>query len=242
MNLITNGVTFKIGDDSYHTYDDFNLILENCVISPAEAKVYTIDVPGRNGKLDVTASITKSLVYNNRTITFTFRLKRKSNASFLTSYSLIQNHINGRQGRIILDDDKGHYYIGRISVDSFQSSKALGTIVISCDVEPFKMSLIHAGDDWLWDPFSFYDGVIYPTTLWIDGTEEVILPSEGLEVSPSFYVSGSTGLTLQYGDKTYNLPNEKTTTIKDIILTTGETSVTLVGNGYVRIIYEGGAL
>ena len=242
MNLITNGVTFNIGDDSYHTYDDFNLILENCVISPAEAKVYTIDVPGRNGKLDVTASITRSLVYQNRTITLTLRLKRNSNASFLASYSLVQNHINGKRGHIILDDDKGHYYVGRINVDSFQSSMRLGTIVIACDVEPFKLSVCHAGEDWLWDPFSFYDGVIYPGTVWIDGSEEIVLPSEGLEVSPSFHVTGSTGLVLQYGDKEYNLPNEQTTLIRDITLTTGETTVTLVGDGFVQIIYEGGAL
>ena len=88
MNQIVNGVTFNINNDSYHTYDDFNLILENCVISPAEAKVYTIDVPGRNGKLDVTASITRSLVYQNRTITLTLRLKRNSNASNASRFAL----------------------------------------------------------------------------------------------------------------------------------------------------------
>lgn len=242
MNQIVNGVTFNINNDSYHTYDDFNLILENCVISPAEAKVYTIDVPGRNGKLDVTASITKSLVYKNRTITLTFKLKRNANSSFLASYSKVQNLIHGRQGRIILDDDKGHYYIGRINVDSFQSSRMIGTIVIVCDVEPFKKSINHAGDDWLWDPFSFYDGVIYPSTVWIDGTEDIILPSEGLEVVPKFVVTGSTGLILKYNGVDYPLENEATTTINDIILTTGETTIRLVGNGYVRIIYEGGAL
>ena len=53
---------------------------------------------------------------------------------------------------------------------------------------------------------------------------------------------GRSGNKNRNSDKEYNLPNEQTKLIRDITLTTGETTVTLVGNGFVQIIYEGGAL
>lgn len=64
-----NGVKFG----SKHSYDDWGLILKSRpVISPPSPKTIYIDVPGADGIIDLTESMTGEVKFNNRTITFEF--------------------------------------------------------------------------------------------------------------------------------------------------------------------------
>ncbi len=54
-----------IGDKN--TYSDFGLIpMSRPVISPPEPKVSYLEIPGRNGVLDLTETLTGSITYENR--------------------------------------------------------------------------------------------------------------------------------------------------------------------------------
>lgn len=60
----------KIGN--IHTYNDWKLILTKVEKSFPEPKTETQEVPGMNGILDLTESLSDDIKYKNRIITLTF--------------------------------------------------------------------------------------------------------------------------------------------------------------------------
>lgn len=113
------GITFG----TYHSYDDFNLLLTSKEVAAPKVKTIEIDVPGADGALDLTE----------------FFGEPKS--EFLTLFSTIKNAIHGKMQRIILDDDPLFYYVGRCFVSSFTNEKNIGKISVECDCEPYKYKL-----------------------------------------------------------------------------------------------------
>ena len=52
-----------------HTYTDYGLYVTNTnPVEPPEVKAEYIEVPGRNGQIDLTEALTGYTVYNNRQI------------------------------------------------------------------------------------------------------------------------------------------------------------------------------
>lgn len=54
---------------TYHTYDDFNMILSEKRIGSPSPKIETIDVPGGDGVLDLTEYF-GDVKYGNRNLSF----------------------------------------------------------------------------------------------------------------------------------------------------------------------------
>lgn len=129
-----NGVTFG----GYHSYDDFNLILTNIEIEPPEVQTYTVEVPGRNGVLDLTDSLFDGEVkYSNRTVKFEFDSVNFS-SSWHDENSTLLDSIHGQKLKIVLDEDPEYYYYGRITAENKYES---GEVVINIDAQPFKYKL-----------------------------------------------------------------------------------------------------
>ena len=221
-----------------HSYDDFDLILQKKDLSLPEPKTEQIEVTGRNGAIDLTESLVDEVTFKNRTITFTFVVL---NGLLYWSKALsdLTNYLHGRKMQIILDADKTFYYYGRCTVDKFESKQRLATIVVKCDVEPFKIEVNGAGMPWLWDTFSFINGIIHVNEVTVSGTKTVNLLNRRKVVSPTFTCSEA--MVVTFDSVTYNLPAGKTT-VYDIRLQEGDNEVTFTGNGTVKIEYKGGSL
>lgn len=71
----------------------------------------------------------------------------------------ISSYIHGRRMQIILDSDQYHYYDGRCYIDRLWANKAIGTLVVKCGASPYKYEIL-AVSSWIWNTFSFVDGVI----------------------------------------------------------------------------------
>ena len=54
-------------------------------------------------------------------------------------YSKIQDALHGKRMKIVLDDDSGYYYMGRIEVSAFTNDKNIGQISIDCTCEPLEV-------------------------------------------------------------------------------------------------------
>lgn len=172
-----------------HTYDDLGLILSQRTISVPEPKLETVEIPGMDGELDLTESL-GPVRYKNRVLTYTFSFPGRS-ADFLAKLSEVSNLLHGRHfARIIDDDDKGHYWVGRVKLNELVSQKGIGQIILECNVLPYKIPVEAAGDDWLWDPFSFVNGIIYPADFTMESGDSLVvnLPCEGKFVSPTFTI------------------------------------------------------
>lgn len=222
-----------------HTFNDWNLILTNTTISFPEVKKETLDIPGADGELDFTESLTDDPKYNNRTLSF--NLVMIQNRSKWTSLkSEIANYLHGQRFKIILDDDMNFYYLGRAEVNEFQSDKSLGVIVISADVEPYKYDITSSDEDWLWDPFDFESGIINETkNLVVNGELEVIIHGRRKHVTP--VITCSTAMQVIFNGSSYELP-AGSYEVFNIEIVEGENKLKFIGNGTVSIEYRGGSL
>lgn len=229
-----NGVTFG----TKHSYNDFGLILSSKSISLPKAKTKTVEIPGADGVLDLTECLTDDVKYQNRTLQFTFTVVDPL-TSWAAVLSEVTNFLHGRKLRIYMDWDKNYYYEGRCSVNQFKSDKRTATIVIDCDCDPYKIEKNSSSDPWLWDTFSFVDGIIYINKVTVSGSATATLINRRKVVSPTFTCSAA--MTATFEGVTYNLP-VGTTTILNIRLQEGENIISFRGNGTVQIDYKGGSL
>ena len=140
------------------SYEDWGLKLETIQLSFPEAKTDQIDIPGSNGVIDLT-EVNGQVCYKNRTMTLAFSLDDDYAKWHLLS-SRIAKELHGKVIKCILPDDPNYYYEGRFSLDSKKTNDVITDIVITGDVHPFKMDVYSSSEEWLWDPFSFEDGII----------------------------------------------------------------------------------
>ncbi len=228
------GVTFG----TKHSYNDFGLILSSKEIGLPEPKTESVSIVGRNGDIDLTEALTDTVTFGNRKITFTFTLLN-AHIYWTKVLSEVSNYLHGKKMQIILDADKTFYYYGRCKINQFKTNKTLGTLVVECDVEPYKIEVNGAGTPHVWDTFSFVDGIIYTNEVSVNCSVTKNLISRAKVVSPTFICSSA--MEVIYNGITYNLP-AGTTTVYDIRLQEGDNFVTFTGNGTVKISYKSGSL
>lgn len=105
--------------------------------------------------------------------------------------------------------------------------------------EAFEIETNSASEPWLWDVFSFVNGIIHVNEVKVSGSKKVNLINRVKIVSPTF--TCSTAMKVTHEGNTYSLPAGETT-VYDIRLQEGDNYVTFTGNGTVKISYRGGSL
>lgn len=230
MNTVTFGTK--------NSYRDFGLILTSKDIGLPEPKTETVDLTGANGVIDLTEVLTDDIKYKQRKLQFTFTVIDPINAWSVT-LSEVTNYVHGRRLRILLDWDKNYYYEGRCKVNQFKTNKRLATIVVDAEVDPYKLEVNSSSTPWIWDTFSFIDGIIYLNTVTVSGSATVNLLNRRKIVSPTFTTTAN--MKVNYNGVTYDLP-KGTTTVLGIRLQEGDNFVTFTGNGTITIDYKGGSL
>lgn len=131
--LIVNGIDISIR---------FQMVLvDGYTLEPPEPKTYTVDVPGGNGVIDLTESLTGDVVYKNRKQEFIFDIIDVKN--FEKVKTEISNFLHGKAFDYTMTMDPGYTYHGRFSVESYNHSSfangLLGQIKISIDANPYKL-------------------------------------------------------------------------------------------------------
>lgn len=135
---ITHGIEFRSvnGDIAKHSDTDFGLILTNQDIGTPTPKTHTVAISGRDGEIDLTEAFGE-VKFGNRAIKLTF-VCIEGLESWEARKTQVANFLHGQKMKITTWSDSGYYYLGRCTVDEYSSSKSQGTIVISCDCEPYK--------------------------------------------------------------------------------------------------------
>ena len=170
----------------------------------------------------------------------TIILNKAKNQSCLAEYSKIQNDLHGKIMQIVLSEDQGFYYKGKVKVKDYDKYSLVHQIEIECNVEPYKYDLFSSAEDWEWDPFDFETGIINETKdLEVNGELEVTILGRRMKVVPIFVCENP--LQLIFKGQTYNLPAEESYS-PDIEICEGENALKFIGNGIVTIEYRGGSL
>lgn len=214
-----------------NTWDDWALVAKKRpFIAPPTPKTNFIEIPGSSTKLDFSEAITGYPTYENRTGSIEFMITDQyiSNQTqrWRAKYSEIMTYISGRHLKMILEDDPNYFYEGRFYVESYKPGStptdSFSTISINYDVGPYKWSVLDSLDDnWLWDPFSFVDGVILSkivnklpvNTAW----KSITLPKELIGTAPfcpEFIVTMSNGTNMNLRVVNSELGIDQTETVQ----------------------------
>lgn len=145
-----------------NTWDDWRLVPSTRpLFNPPAQKVKTVDIPGGDGLIDLSQSLTGYPVFQNRTGSMEF-IVMNDFRPWHVAYSDILDYLHGRNLRAVLEDDPEYFYEGRFTVNAWKSEKDWSKIVIDYSVGPYKWSVQSSIDPWKWDPFNFQNGVILP--------------------------------------------------------------------------------
>jgi hypothetical protein len=222
--------------DDLHSFDDFGLLLTSKEIGTPDPKTLTVDVNGANGVLDLSEALTGYVQYKNRKLSFTFQVFAGIDR-WVAAYNKLLSSIHGKMMKIVLDEDQKYFYKGRVKVNKWTSQKSLNTIEVEVDAEPFKYNVKSSDETWIWDSFSFVNGVIYQTSYTVNGTLDARIPNEQMVVCPEFEASEE--MQVVFKGNTYTIA-EGTSQLFEIMLEEGINEIQFIGNGTVQVKFRGG--
>lgn len=189
---------------SRNTWEDWHLMPSSRpVFNPPKPKLTTIDIPGGDGFIDLSESLTKYPLYNNREGSIEF-IVSNGFKPWNILYSEIANYLHGKVLRAILEDDPQYYYEGRFSINKWDSKNdgTWSVITIDYNVKPYKIFNELSNEPWLWDPFNFETGAIREkisditvssnTTTWFDLTGLI----GRMPIIPTFIVNPASDRTI----------------------------------------------
>lgn len=138
----------KSGNSWYkfaNTWDDWHLIpASRPVIKPPKVNERLIEVPGRDGLLDITEAVNGTTTFGNREGSWDFYIVLGDYfntywGSEQECYDRVMNDVHGKKLRVEFEDMlPGTYYEGRIKVDSWDPDD-IGKITISYSLNPYKI-------------------------------------------------------------------------------------------------------
>lgn len=147
------------GHTRHTSLDWFLSPVERPSIDKAEVKEHYVDIPGMNGGLDLTESLTGFPLYNYIEGSFEFKVlndrklpELNDEGDLVTERDLpweilnrdIRTFLNGKKKYMMLEDDPSWYYVGRFTVEKYDSSETANSkITISYKVYPFKRLSVH---------------------------------------------------------------------------------------------------
>ncbi len=190
---------------------------------PPEPKTSYIDVPGRDGSIDVSA-LDGFVHYKDRTITLSFSYFG-SYSQWFAAVSQLNSLLLGQKLKLTISDDPGYYYFGRFSVSTDKSNPVSGDIVVTgqCSPYKFKTNVTVVEQD-------------------ISGSAEITLTNERMPTTPTITTdaemqlvwgaSGENSLTLNAGTHRYT----------GLLLLEGDNEFTVNGTGHIKFEYQEGAL
>ena len=119
-----------------HTHTDLGLLYKSETIGSPEVKTKYVDVPGLQGRKDMTEALGTGVVYGDRTLTFQFYLDPTTDQN--AQFSKVLATLNGVKARIIRAADPRHYFEGRITVDpELKQNKRTYILTIRATCRPF---------------------------------------------------------------------------------------------------------
>ena len=149
-----HGCTIKVVglNESFRSWSDGQRIplrlisQERLIISPPPVQTKYVELPGKNGKLDMTEVLTGFPIYGNRTGTLNFIVDNTNPAgntaydhkTWADRYEDVLSIIHGQQVELTLDDDPNYTYKGRMSVDGWTRGSSWSQLALSYDFEPYK--------------------------------------------------------------------------------------------------------
>lgn len=232
----------SINIDDINTWDDWHIVpASRPLIAAPQVKTSYVSLPGGDGSIDLTEVLAGRPTYERRTGSWEF-IVMNDYGDWTVRYSEIMKYLQGKQHRIIFDDDPGYFYYGRLFVNEWRSEAYWSRIVINYNVDPYKRNVDGYGDLWLWDPYNFESGTAQDyQKIIVSGTQSIdYINSNTFSINPVITASAAS-MQMTYSGTTYSLtrgPNQ----ISGLLFPPGTNRLTFTGSGTISIENIGGLL
>lgn len=249
MAVIQNkfGATIIVGFTSYHTYRTWGLIMTSPdPIGDPELETSYLQVMGRSNLLDWSEALTGNPVFKGRQINMDFAMKTEP-VLWSAIVSEIRNSIEGRQVKIIFDDDPSHYWLGRIQVKDTDRLTRLGKMKMYAYCDAYKKEKASSQEKLKWDDMNFLTDVLrYLGTIQIEDSATITIPrGDGNGVVPTITVTNLVGSMTMHSNrpnKNYTLLSGKNRFPDLKVCGTYDITLTFTGTANVQIDYRGESL
>lgn len=208
MNTVTFGTK--------NSFTDYDLLLTSKTLETPKPKYMRVDVPGADGELDFTEYFGE-VVYNNRKLSLEFSSVEEV-GDFPGVYADFANAVHGKRMKVLLSDEPGWYFMGRVEVGDWKIEKGVATLPVEVDCEPYR-----------------YKDAVTSVTTNVSGTKTVTYTNSRKSVVPTFTLTAAMGIT--FGGSTYQV-SAGTYSNDSIRFVEGNNQVTYSGSGAVTVTYQ----
>lgn len=215
------GITLDNGKTKMHTFNDFGLYLSSFEIGQPVVKTEYINIVGGNGSLDL-SEVYGEVYYEDRTHTITFQAL-DDKVRWTELLDKITAYVHGKTFKITADYNLGWYYVGRLSIDKYATSKRLATIVFKAICEPYK--------------YKRYKTIKQKK---ISKQDTLNCHNSRMIVCPTF--KSNSDMSITFNDVTYSLKKDTETQFEDVLFKEGNNYLTINGNGTIEVTYQEGTL
>lgn len=204
---------------------DYGLTLVKKTIGTPTPRTQIIEVPGRNGQIDLTEYLGE-ITYSNRPLTFEFQTVKRQE-DFNKLFSKILNDLQGQIMKITLSIEEDFYYYGRIRVNEWESNKKIGSIVIEVDADPFKYRK---------------NETVYSVEIGASGEVTANLKNLKMPTNPRFTTTNNT--TIEYKEMTINTNAISNKMYDEILFNEGDNLITFKAakGTMITVSYQEGSL
>lgn len=203
--------------DELDSYDDLGLIRTGVTIGSPSPKINTVDIEGADSSLDLTDYFGE-VFYENRELEFEFQALDEPGNGFHEKFQRLCNALHGKRSKITLSECPSIYYVGRITVDEWQTNEKTGAITVTADCEPY-----------------YYLAEPTVVSLTVDGAKTQAFENLRKRVVPTFELSAA--MQIAKGTQSFETTSG-TWSDSRLFFGQGETELTFTGNGTVKVTYQ----
>ena len=202
-------------NNTIHTGRDLDLVMESKDLGSPSVQKNTVEIPGRNGLLEMSESLTGEPTYSNRPQLYKF-IGNGSRETVLSMIDTIMSY-HGHYITIVVDDYLDWYYEGRVEV-AYTDHYNYVEFELNVDAQPFRYALQSTK-------------VSYSSVT----NKNVTLVNRGVSVIPKIITNGET--TIVFGTITYRL-SAGTYEPDDLVLRKGNNVLNITTGGNITIEYR----
>ena len=131
----------KIIIGTYDTATEGLWTLAGCTLGSPEHREDYVEVPGRNGALDLSTVLTDGEpYYGSREFSAILESSEGTRMEREERISKMVNQLDGWRHNIILPDDPEHYIVGRLRVNKLYSDTAHASVQVTATCDPWRYS------------------------------------------------------------------------------------------------------
>lgn len=208
-------------------------------ISPPTVKNPSVNIPLANG--GIVSNPLRRVLFDTRKIDLILDTKLTQAGEAYTKFSKLGEYLFSKpKYEITFEWDKNFFWLGRCTnVDIKRTYDKYVEYEIQFEVEPYKYDIQVAGEPWLWDPFSFLNGIIAskPQTILTEGQFYIVNRLQ--PVNPT--IESTQQCKVVFEDVEYNI-QIGSNYFESLILKQGKNLIKVIGDTTITFKYRMGEL